>query len=134
MQRSLWGGWGRCPKGDAPRSDADATLFGPFCPHFASHVSDNCRGNLLAGNRGKRVATFALVTTVGPNRVLPDRPWVNLAAPVTVKLSPTFLIRLIDKTHAIRIFSQRITRGGRLDPAITYYTTSCAMLRPHTFI
>ena len=80
------------------------------------------------------MATFALVTTVGPNRVLPDRPWVNLAGPVTVKSSPTFLIRLLDKTHAIRIFSQQITRGGRLDPAITYYTTSCAMLRPYTFI
>ena len=35
---------------------------------------------------GPRWPTFALVTTVGPNRVLPDRPRVNLAALRTVKL------------------------------------------------
>ena len=49
------------------------------------------------------MATFALVTTVGPQRVLPDQPRVNLAALWTVKLLPTFLTRLIDKSCAIRM-------------------------------
>src|SRR5208337_4159431 len=41
-------------------------LFGRFYPHFASIGFDTCRGQPLSGTQGKRVATFALVTTVGP--------------------------------------------------------------------
>ena len=61
------------------------------------------RGQPLSGTQGKRVAAFALVTTAGPNRLLPDQPRVNLAAQRTVKLLPAFLIRLIDKSCAIRM-------------------------------
>ncbi len=52
------------------------------------------------------MATCALVTTVGPQPHLPDRPRVHLAVLRTVKLLPACLTRLIDKPCAIR------TSGG----------------------
>jgi len=96
----------------------------------------------------------------GPNRVLPDRPRVNLAALRTVKLSPAFLIRLIDKSCAIRVsggqvsscqwactrapplglgdtlacFSHRIAKDGQYDPDIHSVRQSRAMLRPRTLV
>ncbi len=48
----------------------DATrcyVFGPFYPHFAIQSAfQSGRGQPLSATQGKRVATFALVTTVGP--------------------------------------------------------------------
>jgi hypothetical protein len=42
-------------------------LFGPFYPHFAIQSAfQSGRGLPLSATQGKRVATFALVTTVGP--------------------------------------------------------------------
>jgi len=114
-------------------------ILPPFCHPFGF---DSARGQPLSGTQGKGVATFALVTMVGPNRVLPDQPRVNLAALRTVKLLPAFLTRLIDKSCAIRMsdgqvsscqraytrappfgvgdtracFSYRIAKDGRHDP------------------
>ena len=54
-----------------------------------SPVSSHCfseRQGPAAIRHSRKADTFALVTTVGPNRVLPDRPRVNLAALRTVKL------------------------------------------------
>ena len=55
------------------------------------------------------MAAFALVTTAGPNRVLPDRPRVKLAARRTVKLLPAFLIRPIDKSCTIGISGGQVS-------------------------
>src|SRR5208282_717986 len=116
-------------------------ILPPFCHPFGF---DSARGQPLSGTQGKGVATFALVTMVGPNRVLPDQPRVNLAALRTVKLLPAFFTRLIDKSCAIRMsdgqvsscqraytrappfgvgdtracFSYRIAKDGRHDPDI----------------
>ena len=82
----------------------------PFFP-FLRHLSPFChpigfesgRGQALSGTQGKRVATFALVTTVGPQprpaRSTPGEP----ARVQTVKLLPAFLTRLMDKFYAIRM-------------------------------
>src|SRR5208282_1531740 len=43
------------------------------------------------------------------NRVLPDRPRVNLAARRTVKLLPALLARLIDKSCAIRMSGGQVS-------------------------
>src|SRR5271157_4345492 len=126
-------------------------ILPPFCHPFGF---DSARGQPLSGTQGKGVATFALVTMVGPNRVLPDQPRVNLAALRTVKLLPAFLTRLIDKSCAIRMsdgqvsscqraytrappfgvgdtrafFSYRIAKDGRHDPDILSLRQDCPTL------
>src|SRR5271157_5612065 len=50
-----------------PQKSPFCPLFGPFYPHFRAIGSDSCRGHLLSGTEGKRVAAFALVTTVEPD-------------------------------------------------------------------
>src|SRR5271157_5121521 len=43
------------------------SVFGAFYPHFAGQSALRAAGGQpLSGTQGKRVATFALVTTVGP--------------------------------------------------------------------
>ena len=49
------------------------------------------RGHLLSGTEGKRVATFVLVTTVGPEPCPARSTRVNLAVLRTVQLLPAFL-------------------------------------------
>ena len=93
-----------------PQKSPFCPLFGPFYPHFAIQSAfQSGRGQPLSGTQGKRVATFALVTTSGPNRVLPHQPRVNLAALRTVKLLPAFLTRLIDKSCAIRMSGGQVS-------------------------
>ncbi len=50
-----------------PQKSPFCPLIGAFYPHFASQSALRAAGGQpLSGTRGKRVATFALVTTVGP--------------------------------------------------------------------
>ena len=50
-----------------PQKSPFCPLFGPFYPHFAIQSAfQSGRGQPLSATQGKRVATFALVTTVGP--------------------------------------------------------------------
>src|SRR5208337_996589 len=50
-----------------PQKPPFCPLFGSFYPHFANQSALRAAGGQpLSGTQGKRVATFALVTTVGP--------------------------------------------------------------------
>src|SRR5271157_2516648 len=50
-----------------PQKSPFYPLFGPFYPHFAIQSAfQSGRGQPLSATQGKRAATFALVTTVGP--------------------------------------------------------------------
>src|SRR5271157_1034315 len=50
-----------------PQKSPFCPLIGAFYPHFASQSALRAAGGQpLSGTQGKRVATFALVTTVGP--------------------------------------------------------------------
>src|SRR5208337_964027 len=50
-----------------PQKSPFCPLFGPFYPHFAIQSAfQSDRGQPLSATQGKRVATFALVTTLGP--------------------------------------------------------------------
>ena len=78
----------------------------PFCPPI---VFESGGGQPLSGTQGKRVATLALVTPVGPEPCPARSTRVNLAALRTVQLLPAFLARLIDKSCAIRMSGGQVS-------------------------
>ena len=115
-----------------PQKSPFCPLFGPFYPILPSSRLFRAAGASRYPALKERVATFALVTILGPQ----PRPATSTPGEPgrvrTVKLLPAFLTRLIDKSCAIRMSADRLPRVNEHSPAHRRSAWATRGLASHT--